>query len=139
MKYLELTIPGRPVPWARARRARSGQSFTPEKQAGHRKDVAFELRVEVKASEFGTLRGPLYLQALFVYGKEPGTWLRLVEMEETANLDLIMPFDLGEEFHVGRPDLDNLVKQIMEAIEDSGLLTGEDSQISMVTAAKVKR
>jgi Holliday junction resolvase RusA-like endonuclease len=140
MKYLELTIPGRPVPWARAARSnKAGHSYTPAKQKAHRKAVAFELKAEAEASEVGEFKGPVYLQVLFVYGEDPGTWLRLTEIDTMMNLESVMPFDLGEVFHVGRPDLDNLVKQIMEATEDSGVLDGEDGQISIVMAAKVKR
>ena len=84
--------------------------------------------------------GPCELQAIFAYGKEPGTWLCLTDMESMENLrPTHMPLEIGDEFHAGRPDIDNLVKQLMEAIQDSGILAGEDGQISMVMAAKVKR
>lgn len=141
MKYLELTIPGRPVPWARPRVSKHGGMcmFTAKKQREHRKSVGFEIKAEAAAAEIGKLHGPVYLQVLFVYGRESGTWLRLTEMDSMDNLDPAMPLDLGEEYHTGRPDVDNCIKQIMEAIEDSGVLDGEDSQISMVMAAKVKR
>ena len=137
MKHLELTIPGRPVPWARAGKNK-GRHYTPAKQAAHRKAVAWEIKAEAAASEIGKFHGPVYLQVLFVYGKEPGTWLRLTEIDSMDNYEWL-PSDLGDEFHVGRPDLDNLKKQIFECIEDSGVLDGEDGQISMVMGAKVKR
>ena len=135
---IELTIKGRPVPWARAG-TNTGRHYTPAKQAAHRKAVAREIKIAAADSEIGKFHGPVYLQVLFVYGKEPGTWMRLVQMESMGNYDMIMPFELGEEFHVGRPDLDNLKKQIFECVGDSGVLSGEDGQISMVIAAKLKR
>ena len=135
---IELTIPGRPVPWARAG-TNTGRHYTPAKQAAHRKAVAWEIKIAAAASGIGKFHGPTYLQALFVYGKDPGTWFRLFSIDVMQNLDLIIPFDLGDVFHPGRPDVDNLFKQLMEAIEDSGVLSGEDGQIAMVMAAKVKR
>jgi len=143
MKYLELIIPGRPVPWARAKVTKSVPGrrvgfYTPKKQHEHRKSVTCEIKAEAAASEIGKFHGPVYLQVLFVYGKEPGTWLRLTEIDSMENYEWL-PSDLGDEYHAGRPDIDNLIKQLMEAIEDSGVLDGEDGQISMVMAAKVKR
>ncbi len=138
MKTLELTIPGKPVPWARPGKA-GKRHYTPKKQDDHRAAVAWQLKMEAKAAEVGKFIGPVYLQVVFVHGKEPGTWLRLTDIDTMGNLESVMPFELGDEFHTGRPDIDNLVKQLMEAIGDSGVLSGEDGQISMVNAAKLKR
>ncbi len=139
MKYLELEIPGRPVPWARARQRRHGGMFTADKQALHQREVAGMLACKALEDDVKMFAGPCFLQALFVYSKEPRTWLRLSQMDTMENLEPLIPYEVGEEYRTGRPDIDNLVKQVMEAIEDSGILAGEDSQIAIVTAAKVKR
>lgn len=139
MKYLELEIPGRPVPWARARVRRHGGMFTASAQYQHRLLIAGLIQCEMRDEGLAPFSGPCFLQALFIYGKKPGTWLRLSQMDTMENLEPLIPYEVGEEYRTGRPDIDNLVKQLMEAIEDSGILAGEDSQIAMVTAAKAKR
>lgn len=145
MKCLELTIPGRPVPWARMQisknRSKTGKPimFTAKKQEAHRKVVEGFLKDVAYHEGIQKFEGPCYLQLLFVYGKQPETWVRLYEIDSLENLEPSMPYERGEEFRAGRPDIDNLIKQLMEAIEDSGVLVGEDGQISMVMAAKVKR
>lgn len=126
MKYLELTIPGRPVPWARPRVSKHGGMFTAKKQAEHRKNVAWLIKEAARRNGGLELNGPLLLQVQFIYGKYPMTLIKLSELKEVN-------------YHTSRPDLDNLQKEIFEAIEDSEILGGEDSQISMVIAAKVKR
>ncbi len=143
MTKLEIVVPGRPVPWARAGN-KAGRFYTPKKRRNHRKYVAEVLANEsrgVTGYQQNVLIGPLLLQALFVFSKtEPLTWFRLVELETLGNLEpTMLPIKSDVEYHTGRPDCDNLVKQIMEAIEDSGVLSGEDGQISMIHAAKVKR
>lgn len=140
MKYLELTIPGRPVPWARPRISKHGGMFTAKKQKDYGKDLAGMISNRMYVEGLKKFDGPVYLQVLFVYGKEPGTWMRLVSMESMQNHELIMPFELGEEFCTARPNLDNLLKILMDSIEASGALEiNNDCIIAMVMAAKVKR
>ena len=43
----------------------------------------------------------------------------------------------GKECRDSRPDLDNLVKQIMEALQDSGLVE-DDAQVAVIKVRKVK-
>lgn len=140
MKYLELEIPGRPVPWARARKRKHGGMFTASKQDLYRRSIAGLIQCEMRNEGVAKFYGPCFLQALFVYGKEPATWLRISQMDTMENFGPMIPYLTGEEYRIARPNLDNLLKILMDAIEASGALEiNDDCIIAMVTAAKVKR
>jgi hypothetical protein len=50
-KRLEITLPGRPVPWARARRSKWGGFFTPERQKDHRETLAQLIAVVMRENK----------------------------------------------------------------------------------------
>jgi Holliday junction resolvase RusA-like endonuclease len=122
---ISLTLPGRPVPWARARKSKRGGFFTPPKQAGHRDALAMILRMEAKAQGIEKFDGPVLLDLVFDYAQKETR----IEIHDLGSVDGI--------YRITRPDIDNLLKQIMEAIEDSGLLA-DDAQVAVVRTRKVQ-
>ena len=116
MNSLSFTIPGRPVPWARAGRSKSGHSFTPKKQEDHA-----EL---VRAAAFSA---------------EPGLAMRGQALVGPLSLILSFCFEFPKKRTktemTSRPDLDNLVKQILDAL--NGFAFADDAQIVHVNASKM--
>lgn len=120
---IQLTIPGRPVPWARARKRKGGGYFTPPKQAAHRETLATLIQIEMRALGIERFVGPVALHAVFDYGVNE-TRIKI----HPHSAPLLKPT---------RCDLDNLIKQIAEGCEDSGLLH-DDAQVAVIVAKKVK-
>ena len=121
---IEVVIPGRPVPWARAG-SNHGRYFTPDKQRDHRQLLALLLRKAAQSQDIKQLTGPIDLGCVFDYG-EGETRITVEQINESS-----------EGYRIARPDLDNLVKQIFEALEDSRLL-GDDAQVALLHAEKWK-
>lgn len=120
---LEVKLPGRPVPWARARKRKGTGYFTPVKQAAHRESLATLIQIEMRALGIEQFTGPVALHVTFDYGKKE-TRLIVYPLED-------------DRFHCKLPDIDNLEKQILDALQDSKLVRN-DSQIAIVRARKVK-
>ena len=125
---IELRFPGRPVAWARPRRGRNGKFFTAEKQARHLRDLVIAMTSELAQKPTGApsqMQGPVMLEANFMFGGENGgeTWLRVSKI------------DAGR---TKRSDLDNLVKQVAEALQAANVLA-DDAQIAFIVAKKEDR
>ncbi len=136
-----LSIPGRPVPWARAGTTK-GIFYTPKTQRAHRKHFVEFIHEAMR--DYGTkpFTGAVWVSLRFVYGKEPRTDIAVMPVRVGAN---VIPQTLefhqppGYEFHTAkRPDCDNLAKQIFEILQDSDLLE-DDGQVVGFIAAKLKR
>lgn len=115
---MNLVFDGRPVPWARVKRGKHGNAYTPPKQDRHRQDLALMLK---KAAQGKKWKGPVALNIIFDY------------LAETTEITLTESYYRTKPT---RPDLDNLVKQVLEAIEDSGVIE-DDKQVVFVSAKKV--
>lgn len=122
-KRLELTLPGRPVPWARARRSKWGKFFTPLRQAAHRETLANLIALKMREKKLKQFKGPVGLYAEFDYAR-PETRIMFFEMNEHC-------------YKASRADLDNLIKELAEAAQDSGLVK-DDAQIAHLEAKKLK-
>ena len=117
---MKLTFQGRPVPWARVARGRGGQTYTPAKQNLHRAKLAEALWVAARGKTFA---GAVRVDVVFDYD------LELTDIEIT---------DIGASlaYRTKRPDGDNLAKQVLEAIEKSGIVK-DDAQVAILYAEKV--
>ena len=117
---LQFILPGRPVPWARARQDK-GQFFTPTKQAGHRKLLADVIAIEMRKKKIKPFDGRVELTVDFDYGENE---TRIIFLDAQS-----------PDYKLSRPDLDNLIKQVADAAQDSGLVA-DDAQIVLIKAAK---
>lgn len=117
---IELVFEGRPVPWARVKRDRRGRVYTPRGQRQHRLDLALMLKAVSNGERF---TGPVSLSVEFDYGKDE-TRIRISEAK-------------GDGWKASRADVDNLQKQIFEAMEAAGIVD-DDAQIVEVIARKLR-
>ena len=120
---ISLTFPGRPVPWARVKRGKAGNTYTPPKQAKHREDVALMLKVAARKAGIRKFEGPVCLRVRFDYGRNE----TVIEL---------YPGIRGEHAFEEIVDTDNLAKQIMEAVELSGVVDN-DAQVAYLEAEKI--
>lgn len=111
-------VAGTPSPKARARTTKQGHAYTPKPtQLAEAKVLDAYLR---KYEDEPPMEGPLSLTVLASFSV-PKSWSRK-RREEAA-------------WHTSRPDLDNLVKLVTDAL--NGAAYADDSQIALVTARKV--
>ena len=124
MPEIEFTMRGVPVPWARARVSHEDgmtQMFTPKGMRGYKEAVGWAARTALR--ERGPFEGPVEMYLVF-YLPVPKSWpLR----RQDAALD-------GEERPAVRPDLDNYVKTIADAL--NGVVYKDDGQIVVLRAEK---
>lgn len=113
-----LTIPGRPQRWVRPQQdGRRGSArnarFTDPKAEAHKRMVA---RLAKGAWKSEPLTGPVVLTCRFVFAI-PESWPKY--LKEAARAGRVM--------HIQDPDLDQLIKQIMDALK--GLVYVDDNQV----------
>lgn len=113
---IEFTIPGDPVPKGRPKSARIGNRailYTPKKTR------AYEAYIASAAKDYtpsgGLLEGPLRVSLSFYFKR---------------------PKSLSKKclYHVKRPDIDNIIKSILDALE--GVIYKNDSQVVELHATK---
>lgn len=109
---ITFTIPGEPVQWVRAGRA-GRATFTERKQADHKQQV----RWRAKAAGVRTLLGPVAVEMVFMY-EPPKSW---------PKIDREQAITTGQR-KITTPDCDNLVKQILDALE--GVAYDNDRQVT---------
>ena len=116
----EITIPGNPVAKGRPRLGKYG-TYTPKKTAD------FESYVEYCwAAEYGNLKPsdkPLEVGIVFY-----------MPIPKSASKRAKASMDLGEIKHIKKPDLDNMAKAVLDAL--NGLAYIDDSQIYSLTLYK---
>ena len=118
MKRIWIEYEGRPVPWARTNMLGS-RHVTPKKQRLHRRQLAKAMR---QAAGKTVLEGPVSLFVKFDYERNV-TQIQVWELQ-------------GFSARTKAPDIDNLVKQVMEALEDAGVVAN-DQQVAHVEAEKI--
>lgn len=112
-KYFELFIPGRPVPWARTS-THQGRRITPLKQRDHKTTIAENAALLVAGfTPMYPAGEPLFMDLFFCYP---------------------MPKRPKTSHPTGRPDIDNLVKMVADAL--NGLIYADDSQVVELRAIK---
>ena len=115
-------VPGEPTAKGRPRMARNGRVYTPEKTA-HAESLA-KMAASTAMGQNPPLEGPLSLQMVARFGV-PGSWSGARKERALA----------GEEMPTKRPDVDNLIKLVADAM--NGIVYGDDAQIVLMSAAKV--
>jgi Holliday junction resolvase RusA-like endonuclease len=114
-KTQSFTIPGQPIPQGRPRfttRAGYGRAYDDPKSRAYKNYVA----VSVRSQGAELIEGPCEVEIVF-FMKRPKSLPKKVR------------------HHVKRPDIDNLVKGILDAL--NGELWKDDSQVCKLTASKV--
>ncbi len=117
------TVPGVPVPKARARVTMRGgfaRAYTPKKTADYESVVASFARTAARS----LITGPVSLEIEFRL-PIPMSWSK---KRKAAVLR-------GEEFPVSKPDLDNLVKSVKDGM--NGIVWKDDSQVVVMKVIKV--
>lgn len=107
----ECWIDRRPTPKARARVTKFG-TYTPKKTRDFEKAIAQEL--SIKAGKDWPAAGPVEVEVLFLFSP-PKSLSMKAQSERIGNP------------HIQKPDLDNLVKSIKDAM--NGILVNDDGQI----------
>ena len=117
---IEFTIPGVPVPKARARVGRHG-TYTP------RATVRAENTVRSCARLMGceSMSGALRVELVFIM-PIPKAWSKVKTQKAVA----------GEIQHVTRPDVDNLCKLLLDGLADTVFAKGSDAQVAVLIAGK---
>lgn len=115
---VSFTIPGKPVPKARARSTRAGRHYTPA--------TTRTAEANVRAawySQVGTQRKPLDAPVhvtVHAFFELPKSWSKLKRKET--------------KFHTSKPDIDNVIKLITDAL--NGVAYVDDSSVVKVTGTK---
>jgi Holliday junction resolvase RusA-like endonuclease len=120
---MELIFGGRPVPWARVARGRTGKGFTPSRQRLHGAALSRALALAPDRQKF---EGPVRLEVTFDYAKN----------ETRIGIETLAPGRFWRTEKRGG-DLDNLVKQVMEALQAAGIVE-DDAQVALIIADKVE-
>jgi len=125
MMQIMFTIYGEPVPKGRPRFSTRGKfpvAYTPEKTKNYESDVAMMAKAAMGASE--PLEGAL---EAFIYVTFPVPASYSKKRTEACLSD--------SEKHTKKPDLDNVVKAVLDGMSDIVFLS--DSQITSIHATKV--
>jgi Holliday junction resolvase RusA-like endonuclease len=118
MTGVSLNYEGTPVAWARVKRNAKGQAYTPAKQKAHRTGLAWAIKAAAGRKKFA---GPVAVNVWFDY------------QNKLTSITITEAIEAGK---TTRPDVDNLLKQLLEAIEESGVIE-DDAQVVFITARKV--
>lgn len=115
-------VPGQPVPKKRPRVMKSGVTFTPKESLYYENRVLGAYKQKYPMRE--PTKDPLRLCVTFSFP--------IPQSAKRKKLpDKIQP---GDQF-VHRPDLDNLVKSVLDAL--NGVAFADDAQVVMIVAQKV--
>ena len=116
--FLAIQIPGRPAPKARPRMGKHG-AYTPKRT----RDAETAMRWLLLSQCPKPLTGPLELGVAF-YFRAPTSY-RKAERERLEE---------NGEYREGKPDIDNLLKLVMDAA--NGVLWNDDAQVVKIEATK---
>ena len=126
MRKIEFFVPGAPVGKGRPRAARRGAGvvmFTPEKTAGYEALVAAAASNAMRAEAGPLFTGPLEA-VLEMRIPIPVSWSKAHKAAALA----------GTELPTSKPDIDNVVKAILDAC--NGVVFRDDAQVVMLVATK---
>lgn len=116
MEKLKVTVPGQPVPKARPRfSSKSGTAYTPKRT----KDYEAHLKKYIKPLVKELLLGPVHVHLNVVF-KRPMYMSKSIYSE-------------GLILHTKRPDLDNVIKAVLDALNS---VLNDDSQVCKISATK---
>lgn len=119
MKSIRFKIPGNPIGKGRPRFTRMGHAYTPDTTAEYEKKVKSLIPKDVR------LEGPvsIYIEASYPIPKGTSQ-KKLVRMLE------------GHEQPLKKPDLDNVIKIILDSIQGIGGVIEDDKQVMEIHAEK---
>ena len=122
---INFSVAGTPVGKARPRVTRSGRVYTPESTAQAEQAIrqAAQQAMQGWPTNGKPMEGPLAVTIYFVM-PIPASWSK--KLREDASSGFIA--------HISRPDLDNLIKAVLDAL--NGIAYNDDSQICSVSASK---
>ena len=118
LEEIFFVVPGKPLPWQRSGH-HGNTHYTPKAMAAHQELV----RSHALLAGARKMEGPLKMTLAFIF-MPPQTWSQ--KKQDLALGDGLWP--------TGRPDLDNLVKEIKDAL--NGVLYEDDAQIVSLDATK---
>lgn len=116
---ISLVFPHRPVPWSRT--VRGDRTPRRLKQDKYINDLALTLKLKAKGETFD---GPVLVRLEFDYHSN----LTLINVDSAAKHHLLRS---------KRPDIDNLCKMVLEALQKSGIVK-DDSQVAILEAEKTE-
>ena len=115
---ISLTFDTRPVPWSRT--LRGERSKRAAKQRSYIQDLALMLQFAANGEKFD---GPIAVHLEFDYERNQ----TLIDISASHR----------KKMRIKRPDVDNLAKMVLEAIEKSGIVK-DDAQVAFLKAEKVE-
>lgn len=121
--HVEIEVPGDPVPWHRPAQDKQGRRFTDPRDEAHRELVALFARKAVRA--LAPLAGPCRVDAVFCFA--PPKSAKRADVESMLCTGAIRP--------TGPPDLDNLVKLVLDAVK--GIALDDDRTVVELFARKL--
>ena len=114
---IQCTVPGQPVPKARPRfSSRSGVAYTPKKTKEYEKNIKLYLK---QTTTLHNVQGAVHVSLNIVF-KRPKY------MQHHKYPD-------GLVLHTKRPDLDNVIKAVLDALNS---VLNDDAQVAKITATK---
>lgn len=119
---IRIALDGIPVPKARARILKSGGSYTPAKSAAYARSVAWAAKAAMAGRK--PLTGALSADIVFYM-----PWPKSLSEDDIAER-----IALNEVRAIGRPDVDNMVKQVADAC--NGIVYRDDAQVTDLTVRK---
>ena len=118
---INFTVPGTPVGKARPRVTRSGRVYTPESTA--QAEQAIRQAAQQAMHGLEPMEGPLVATLAFIM-PIPTSWSKRHRDDALT----------GVMAHTSRPDLDNLIKTVLDAL--NGIAYTDDKQIVRLGATK---
>ena len=114
-------VPGEPVGKARPRFTRHGHAYTPKKTSDYEREVRNSFRIAYP--DHAPYTGPVAVE-VYAFFAIPPSWTKKKRESALA----------GGVPHTGRPDADNCLKAVEDAL--NGLAFGDDSQITDASVQK---
>ena len=123
-KMLTFSVPGVPTPKGRPRMTRRGRVYTPAKTVAYERTVSIVAQ-EAKSRLGGGMlfEGPVMV-TIYCYFALPPSWSRKRKAE------------MLHQPHAQLPDLDNLVKAVLDGLNHTHYIWTDDKQVAAVTATK---
>ena len=121
---IKFTIPGKPKALKRHRSTRKGRMYDPSAKDKHQMWLQI-----AKYKPKHPLAGDIMLKAIF-YMPRPKSHYRTGKYKHVLKEGV-------PEYHRFTPDLDNLVKFLMDTVQGKNRMVIDDSQICMLQAEKV--
>lgn len=113
---IQCTVLGQPVPKARPRfSSRSGRAYTPKKTKDYEKKIGKVVRPMVKDK----ISGAVHVNLNVVFNRPK--YMQTKKYQD------------GLILHTKRPDLDNVIKAVLDALNS---VLDDDAQVSKITATK---